>query len=105
MKIRTQEVRTIYHIAVSTDDYSAAKTKWAKDEFLHLKYPKAFNSTQVGRISSLDEMKNNVTAHGDRAGLLAEFLGFDGWENAGYFNEKTHTIDMVVYNYGDMINK
>lgn len=36
---------------------------------------------------------------------LAEYFGFDGIVNFGLYVEKTKTIRMTIFNYGDQINK
>lgn len=104
MRILKTEVKSIYEIAVSADDFAKAKNEWNHNDTLNIRFPKAFKDDNVGHMSVLEEMKNNTLAHGDKAGCLAHCLGFDGWENAGYFDERIHCIRMTVFNYGDRLN-
>lgn len=103
MQILKVEVKSIYEIAVSADDYAKAKNEWNHVDELNIRFPKAFDNDNVGHMSVLAEMKDNILAHGDRAGCLAKYLGFDGWKNAGYFDERINCIRMTVFNYGDRL--
>lgn len=104
MKIIKQEVRTKYNIEVSFKDFIDAKEAWVKDNALQILYPKAFDNEEMTMGLLSNEFKQFNT-HGHRAALLAEYLGFDGWENAGLYKESKKAIVMCVYNNGDCINK
>lgn len=104
MHILKTEVKSIYEIAVSADDFARAKNEWNHNYLLDSRFPKAFDNDLVGQMAVLDDMRKNHNAHGDRAGCLAHYLGFDGWENAGYFDERIKCIRMTVFNYGDRLN-
>lgn len=103
MKILKAEVKSIYTIAVTADDYAKAKNNWCHGDTAAIKFPKAFDNDNTGHMSVLEEMKHNHSAHGDRAACLASYLGFDGWENAGYFDDGSNTLRMTVFNYGDCL--
>lgn len=106
MEFLKAEVKTIYQISVSADDYANAKNKWLHNEVTNARFPKAFTmeNQELGHVAILMEMKNHFSAHGDNAGCLADYLGFDGWDNAGYFDESTMTIKMTVFDYGNRMN-
>ena len=108
MKVTSKEVRTIYSIKVSATDFYEVKVAWFADEVLRISYPKAFSfcASETAALENqclektIREMQE-LSASGDRARLIAKHFGFDGFENAGYFNKRTRTLDMVVYNHGD----
>lgn len=103
MKIIKQEVRTKYNIEVSFKDFTDAKVAWMKDDTLQILYAKAFDNSDT-TMGTLNKEFSEFPQSGARAGLIAKCLGFDGWENAGYYDKRKNVISMVVYNNGDCIN-
>lgn len=42
-----------------------------------------------------------ILCNGDDMRKLAKALGFDGWQNAGYINNRNNAYTCVLYNRGD----
>lgn len=108
------EVKTLYTISISFSDFWDLYSGYVGSHSMDARkimYPKAFdkceqNDTTMGYVRDVFEGKNNclMHSHGDTYGYIANELGFDGWENAGYYNERSNTYNMVVYKNGDAIN-
>lgn len=108
MKITSKEVKTFYRIEFDAADFANAVERYGDSELLDSRFPKAFEGFDINTnseescVSAMRRM--SVFGNGDTAGYLADYFGFDGWSNGGYFCEKTLTYRMSVFNYGDCIN-
>ena len=112
MKITKQEVKTIYSIEVTLRDFTDALEAYVKDRNSRIGYEGAFKHLKYDDLK--DENLANIKAcfkcfrsddEVSTKNYLVRFLGFDGIENYGLYSEKTNTIHMTVFNYGDQINK
>jgi hypothetical protein len=105
MKVTKMEVKTIYNIEVSFDDFINAKKAWTKNkDSLQILCPQAFENDDLTVNTVMQEMRNHISCSGQRANLLARYFKFDGWENAGYYHREKEVIRMSVYMNGDNIN-
>lgn len=113
MKTLTQEVKTFYDIELDTADFANILERLHQDKengrSITIIYPKAFDwvitSPDINEPSAIIVMKQmHGKAHGDTFKYIAETLGFDGWANAGYYNETKRVYRMTVYNRGDTLN-
>lgn len=100
MKITGMQVKTFYNIVVEMSDFQKAKQAWIenKDAFKS-RYPNAFSNEDMTVGILHNEYQENVTCHGDRSALIAEFLGFDGWHSALLYHK--NKLTMVTYNRGN----
>ena len=112
MKITKQEVKTIYNIEVTLKDFTDALEVYSKDEIARIGYEGAFKHLKAEDLKC--EKLSNIKAYfksfrsDDEVATkkyLVKFLGFDGIVNYGLYKEKTNTISMTVFNYGDQINR
>ena len=114
MKITKQEVKTktIYNIEVTLRDFTDALETYLEVRKASVVYECAFKHLKVEDLG--DEKLSNIKAYfksfrsDDEVATknyLIKFLGFDGVENYGFYDEKTKTIHMTVFSYGDKINK
>ena len=111
MKITKATVKTQFEIEIEFKDFADAFVKYGSEdgECYRILYPKAFEGedledTTVGSLREIFKTLNSPTAkrrHGDTYAYLAKCLGFDGWENAGYYHEPTGRYRFSVYVYGD----
>lgn len=105
MKIIKAEVETIYNIEYTFEDYIKA----LEDPNLRLGRPNAFR----GLPNKHDENTDGILLkafqalnlfdnswHGDTCAAIAESLGFDGWKNAGFYEDDKDVRNMVVYRRG-----
>lgn len=105
MEILKQEVKTIYDIEFTESDFLKAFEEWVIHPLKDCYYDDAFDTKDC---SSLDVAKLFTKFSLDCKTLqfiAKEFFGFDGIENYGFYSEKKKTRLLVVYNYGDDINK
>lgn len=107
MKVLKSEVKTIYTIEYTKDEMAEAKGNWLRNQNLEqTRFPKAFDNEDLAMGTLEKEFKEfkEFNRNGDFAGYMAYHLGFDGWENAGYYNENKKVRTMSVYNNGDTMN-
>lgn len=115
MKTLKATVKTVYNIELDIVDIAIILERFHKDKSLGRTvtavYPLAFEwlektYAEVSESWAEAVAKNmQLNAHGDTYKLIAEYLGFDGYENSGYYNETKRIYRMVVYNNGDTINQ
>ena len=115
MKTLQSTVKTIYNIELDMADFALILERFHKDKSLGrsvtVVYPLAFewlektyaDVSEGWAEAVVKNMQRN--AHGDTYKLIAEYLGFDGYENSGYYNETKRIYRMSVYNNGDTLNK
>ena len=112
MKVTKQEVKTIYTIEITLRDFIDALMAYSKDEFDRAIHKGAFKHLNANDVE--DEKLANIKKYfksfknDDEVATkdyVVNFLGFDGVVNYGLYKEKTDTISMLVFNYGDQINK
>ena len=108
MTITKREVRTITHIEFTTADLNEVIQHYLRSEGNKICYPKAFDGIAINNDMTESELQTAIKkvwrSHGDTYTVIAQHLGFDGWDNGGYYKEKTNTYTMTVYNYGDQLN-
>lgn len=116
MTITKQEVKTLISIELSLKDIGKAVSDYGKDGLTYY-YPRAFEFVDPAKIYLIEKAAswtNDITirfveemflnGNKDTYGYLAQYFGFDGWENAGCFNKGRQTYRMVVFNRGDTLN-
>ena len=108
MKVVSQEVKTFYKIEFDAADFANAVERYNGSEVLETVYRRAFEGFDINTNSEdscVTAMRRmSISGNGDTAGYLAEFFGYDGWQNAGTFNERKKVYAMIVFNYGDCVN-
>lgn len=113
MKKLETEVRTLYNIELDTADFANILERFHQDKehgrAITIVYPKAFDwvitSPEINEpFANIVMRQMHGKAHGDTFQYIAEYLGFDGWDNGGYYNENKHVYRMTVYNKGDTLN-
>lgn len=115
MKITETKVKTLYNIVLDTADFAILLEQFHDDKkdnaVILYSCQKAFDWLETTHahvseqraIAVMGQMHSK--AHGDTYNYLAKSLGFDGWENAGYFDKNKNRYCMVVYNNGDTLNQ
>lgn len=102
-KIISSEIKTIYTVEVSFNDLAEAKSDWIFNvNGYRTLYPKAFDNEDT-TLGVLKKEFEEFRPYGDRTALMADYLGFDGWNNALFYHENTKTLTMVVYHRGSRI--
>lgn len=109
MTIASKETKTFYNIRFTSSEFAAIAQHYLNSTDKH-KYPRAFENNELTediKITVLDEFfkEMGITGNGDLFRLIAEYFGFDGWQNAGYYNRNKNCYCMTVYDYGDTLNK
>lgn len=104
MTITKQEVRTIYDIQFTHADFLGVVEWYRESEAQRILFPNAFDfelkdETLVSAVRNFFE-KMQFRGTGDTAGVIAKYFGFDGWLNAGYYDERKKVFKMAVYNEG-----
>lgn len=112
MKITKQEVKTIYEIEVTFEDYRDALEAYSKSEIAKAVHKDAFQflDTKDFEKNKLADIRKYFESFHSKDEVatkryIVEYLGFDGIENFGLYVDKTKTIHMIVFNYGDQINR
>lgn len=97
MTISKIEVKTHYNIELDESDVATAIHFYNSEEGEadRATYPKALDDLGDNPIKKLGLLGNSQTY-----AFLANFFGFDGWENAGYYHATTHTYRMSVFTWG-----
>lgn len=106
MKIRNIEVKTTYSVAINAKDMAAILEDYNNGEgYAAAGTFKEFETVDLTRGQMLDILKK-IGFCGNCAtyNYIAQRLGFDGWENAGYYDEKTRSYIMRLYRHGDALN-
>lgn len=108
MKIQKQEVKTFYEIEFDAADFANAVEKYEKYDHVRYAYQDAFEKIDISDKSEegYEAAMKVMSVYGckDTYNFIADYFGFDGWHNAGYYNEKRKVYRMEVFNYGDSIN-
>lgn len=103
MKIRKVEVRATYNIEYTLKDFweiiGGALNDVTNVEKCFHKYNG--EKSTLGDVRNLFESFNGF--NGDELSYIARKLGFDGWENAGSFDETRDVRTFTVYRYGDTL--
>lgn len=108
MNITSIEVKTTYRINFTIYEFIQLIESYQTSMDKH-KYPRAFEDLDILDEIDQDEVqtffkKMGVIGNTDLFNLIANWFGFDGWANAGYYNEKKEIYCMSVYNNGDTMN-
>lgn len=108
MKITSQKVKTFYEIEFDAADLANAIERYKCSEYAHAMWCDAFEGIDTSDLSEaacerLLETKIGW-GNGSTASYLADYFGFDGWQNAGTYIKKRKTYRMEVFNYGDCLN-
>ena len=103
MKIRKVEVRTTYDIEYTIEDLWKIVREAVNDSVNIDKcfYQYGGEQSTLGDVRNLFESFNGF--NGDELSYIARKLGFDGWENAGSFDETRDVRTFTVYRYGDTL--
>lgn len=109
MKITEQKVKTLISIELSLKDIGQAVSNYGKDGQAH-RYPRAFEFVDPAKKHLIEKAVSEsfveeifLNGNGDTYNYLAQYFGFDGWHNAGYFNRGRHSYCMEVFNRGDTL--
>lgn len=104
MTITSAEIKTEYDIEYTFEDFIEA----LEDPDLRLGRPKAFKglpsrhdaSTDGELLGAFKNLSWIPAGHGDTFSALAAHFGFDGWRNAGYYDDRRDLRVMTVYRRG-----
>lgn len=108
MTITQKDVRTTYRINFSLVEFiqicQAYQTSMNKHH-----YPRAFENLNILDEIKVKEVESffkemGIRGNGDLFSLIANHFGFDGWSNAGYYNESKQCYCMSVFDHGDTLN-
>ena len=105
MTVTKKEVKTIFTIELSFNDYAEARERAASDEFRMGAFDECdiVEDTTVGTIRyEFENLQFRRTAK--TLDYIIRKLGFDGVTNYGYYNKYKKAHVMEVYNYGDCMN-
>lgn len=101
------EVKTIYNIEFNLTDFTKIFME-AKDDVTRINAFDEFN-LEDDTMENVKSCFNKICkVWGNNAKdiqYIVRKFGFDGVENYGYYEERTKTYKLVVFNYGDDINK
>ena len=103
MRINKAEVKTIYTIEYTFEDFVAALTNENARlgrEHAFEGLPTEYNDETAVKLHRAFEANYGNHLHGHTFSVLAYTMGFDGWENAGYYNKRRGTRTMTVYRNG-----
>ena len=108
MTIIKTEVKTFTNIALNFKDFVEIINAFKDNENNTIFHPKAFdfadlNDMTVGNIRNIMQ-KFQFKSNKDTLDFIARHFGFDGWHNAGRYDEQKGKYLMVVYSYGDTLN-
>lgn len=105
MRINSAEIETVYHIEYTFEDFVGA----LEDPNLRLGRPNAFKDLP----DKWDEHTDGILlkafqnlsfwgpgCHGDTFSALAQKFGFDGWKNAGHYDNRRDVRTLTVYRKG-----
>lgn len=122
MRITEQKVYTEYTIRIHVGEMMRAIYDYfhrCEDANCQIKYPKAFTTIQEqtndGDPSKYDELTHAYlrdyiskllvsSEHSTSWNYLADYYGFDGYKNVGYYDSRKNEYVLVVYNNGDDLN-
>lgn len=111
MTITKKEVKTTYTINFTASEFAYILDAWQKSMQKH-RHPHAFENLHYDEVNELkltqvhDYFVNlGLEGNSDTYAFIAEYFGFDGWSNAGYYNEAKKVYTMTVYDNGDTLNK
>ena len=96
MIITEMKVKTVCWIKVSKEELDSCIENYWNTETLKLMYPKAQDSFN-------HSLPYRYDFNADAMSVLARYLGFDHWENSGYYKDEILTCAMRYD--GDMLNK
>jgi hypothetical protein len=114
MKITETKVKTLYTIKLDLADFALILEHFHSDRencdpilcvcktaFDWLAHTSA-DVSESRAETVIQQLYSDAKA--DTYTYIAKTLGFDGWENAGYYDGKKKIYTMVVYNNGDTLN-
>nr|DAE67975.1 MAG TPA: translational regulation protein [Caudoviricetes sp.] len=104
MKILKAEVRTSYVIEYSKRDLMDIIANAPKDRKNYLGVFEKCGGENVTMVVVSRYYEGIIDLTPDQLTYIANKLGFDGWENAGYYNRDRKVRNMVVYREGDTLN-
>lgn len=108
MTITKTEVKTFYSIEINIDDFSAIFNHFDESMKKH-HYPHAFEFAYDNKGSKIKDVEEVFTrklweqGNSDTYRYIANYYGFDGWQNAGYYNEGRKVYHMQMYNEGSTL--
>lgn len=107
MRKTKMEVKTIYNIEFDLTDFTKIFME-AKDDVTRINAFSKFNleDDTMGNVKScFNEICKLLGNNAEDIRYIVRKLGFDGVENYGYYEERTKTYKLVVFNHGDDMNK
>lgn len=123
MRITEQKVYTEYTIRIHVGEMMQAIYDYfhhCADATCQIKYPKAFTilqeKTDGGDPDKYNELTHtylrdyisNIPFSSESSttwNYLADYYGFDGYKNVGYYDSRKDEYVFVVYNNGDDLNR
>ena len=110
MIITEQVVKTTYSIRFTLSEFQQMAREYQNSSDQH-RYARAFNDIDIDKL--LDTEKPEIVffrelsmkGNPDTFKYIAEYFGFDGWSNAGYYSRTKECYCMQVFDYGDTIKK
>ena len=100
MKITKIEAKTFYNVRLSYEEIDNAFTNYQNTTKKHV-YPRAFSGVDIMTKDLFTEI--GLWGNNDTYTFLANYFGFDGWSNAGYYNEKTEEYCAQYYKWGVIV--
>lgn len=114
MKITKAEVKTIYDIRFNFTEFKSLYTEFVnadENSVEKIIHSLAFNGCDFSNLSDayingLFQCLSHKTSNdrGQTYDYIAKYFGFDGWDNAGYYDKASENYCMVVYKHGDSLN-
>lgn len=119
-QINKMEVKTFYDITITPEDMKSILNAARRSDPDIMKLKEAFQGHDLsteweGMEPSYDlcvsYLQNLWNVLGDKSTcttrnfIVTDILGFDGIYNYGYYQEEREVATMVVFNYGDKLNK
>ena len=107
MTITKKEVKTFYSIEINIDDFFTIFNSFDNSMKKH-HYPHAFEFAydEELKVKDIEEIFTKLlwlNGNSDTYRYIANFCGFDGWQNAGYYNDNRKVYCMQVYNEGSTL--
>lgn len=112
MIITNKETKTFYNIRFTLSEFAQICDNYTRSTNKH-KYPRAFESIAIEEVIESNATSTLINffkemgmiGNADLFSLIANHFGFDGWDNAGYYNLTKQCYCMRVFDYGDTINE
>jgi hypothetical protein len=114
-QINKMEVKTFYDITITPEDMKDILNAAKRSDPDIMKLKEAFQEYDlsmdptydlcVSYLHTLWNVLGDKSTCTTRNYIVTDILGFDGIYNYGYYQEEREVATMVVFNYGDKLNK